>query len=54
MIYIQIYINIGSGIQKLMGDVRRQHGDRISPLSFFENKGIKLITEKEGVSVAIH
>jgi hypothetical protein len=53
-IYIQIYINIGSGIQKLMGGVRRQHWDRISPLSFFENKGIKLITQKEGVSVAIH
>jgi hypothetical protein len=38
MIYIPDFIKIGSGIQKLIGDVyrHRQHGDRISLLSFFK------------------
>jgi hypothetical protein len=32
MIYVQSYIKIGSGIQKLMEGIHRQHGDRISLL----------------------
>jgi hypothetical protein len=43
-IYIQSCINIGSGIQKLIGGIHRRLGDRISPLSFFQNKGSKMIT----------
>jgi hypothetical protein len=38
MIYIPSFIKIGSGIQKLIGgdtQTHRQHGDRISLLSFF-------------------
>jgi hypothetical protein len=37
MIDIPSFITIGSGIQKLIGDTQthRQHGDRISLLSFF-------------------
>jgi hypothetical protein len=42
MIYIPRFMNIGSGIQKLMGagdtQTQRQDGDRISLLSFFQNK----------------
>jgi hypothetical protein len=37
MIYIPSFIKIGSGIQKLIGgdsQTHRQHGDRISLLSF--------------------
>jgi hypothetical protein len=34
MIYIQSFIKISSGIQKLLG----QHGGRISLLLFFQNK----------------
>jgi hypothetical protein len=41
-IYIQTYINTGSGIQKLMGGVHRQHGDIISPLSFFKIRELSL------------
>jgi hypothetical protein len=40
MIYIPSFIEIGSGIQKLIGgdsQTHRQHGDRISLLSFVEN-----------------
>jgi hypothetical protein len=38
MIYIASFIKIGSDIQKLIGGIQqthRQHGDRISLLSFF-------------------
>jgi hypothetical protein len=42
MIYIPSFAKIGSGIQKLIGggdsQTYRQHGDRISLLSFFQNK----------------
>jgi hypothetical protein len=41
MIYISRFVIIDSAIQKLIwGDAqtRRQHGDRISLLSFFQNK----------------
>jgi hypothetical protein len=36
MTYIPSFIKIGSGIQKLIGEIHRhrQHGDRISLLSF--------------------
>jgi hypothetical protein len=40
MIYIQSFIKIGSGIQRLIGD--RHHGDRISLPSFFQNKESRL------------
>jgi hypothetical protein len=49
MIYIPNFIKIGSAIQKMIGGIHihahRQHGDRISLLSFFQNKikGIRLI-----------
>jgi hypothetical protein len=40
--YTSSFIKIGSGIQKLMGggdsEIYRQHGDRISLLSFFQKK----------------
>jgi hypothetical protein len=32
MIYIPSFLKIGSGIQKLIGGIHRQHGDRISLL----------------------
>jgi hypothetical protein len=35
MIYIPSLINIVSGIQKLIGGIHRQHGDRISLILFF-------------------
>jgi hypothetical protein len=35
MIYIPSFIIIGSGIQKLIRGIHRQHGDRISLLLFF-------------------
>jgi hypothetical protein len=42
MIYILCLIKIGSGIQKMIGggdsQIHRQHGDRISIISFFPNK----------------
>jgi hypothetical protein len=38
MIYIPSFMKIGSGIQKLIGGIHRQHGDLISLLSFFKNK----------------
>jgi hypothetical protein len=46
MIYIPSFINIGSGIQKSMGGIHRQHGDRISLLLFFLNKeiGLKMVS----------
>jgi hypothetical protein len=45
MIYISSFKKIGSGIQKLMGGIHRQHGDLISLLSFFQNNesGLKMI-----------
>jgi hypothetical protein len=44
MIYIQIFIKIGSGIQKLIGRIRiyKQHGDVISLLLCFQNKESRL------------
>jgi hypothetical protein len=35
MIYIPRFIMIGSGIQKLIGEIYRKHGDLISLLSLF-------------------
>jgi hypothetical protein len=46
MIYIPSFIKIASGIQKLMGGIHRQHGDRISLLSFSQNKKSRLKTEE--------
>jgi hypothetical protein len=43
MIYIPDFIKIGSGIQKLIREIKRQHGDCISLLSFLQNKGSMLI-----------
>jgi hypothetical protein len=47
MVYIPTFINTGSDFQKVMerGDTRthREHGDRISLLSFFKNKESRLI-----------
>jgi hypothetical protein len=54
VIYVPSFINIGSGIQKLMGGgIHRQHGDRISLLLFFKNKesGLKLSLKEEGWEV---
>jgi hypothetical protein len=47
MIYIPSFINIGSGIGKLMGgftdtQTSRQQGDRISLFLFFQNKESRL------------
>jgi hypothetical protein len=36
VILIPDFIKIGSGIQKLIGGIHRQHGDRISLLLFFK------------------
>jgi hypothetical protein len=36
MTYIPSLKNIGSAIQKLIRGTHRQHGDRISPISFFK------------------
>jgi hypothetical protein len=46
MIYIQSFIKIGSGIQKLLEEMHiqthRQQGDLISLLLFFQNKESRL------------
>jgi hypothetical protein len=45
MIYITSFIKIDSAIRKWMGEGlhrQRQHGDRISLLSFLQNKEIRL------------
>jgi hypothetical protein len=44
MIYVSSFIKTGSAIQKLIGGYTdtRQHGDRISLLSFFQNKESRL------------
>jgi hypothetical protein len=42
MINIPSFKKIGSGIQKLIGGIHRQHGDLISPLLFFQNKVSRL------------
>jgi hypothetical protein len=46
VIYIPCFIKIGSTIQKLIGGIHRhtyrEHGDRISLLSFFQNKESRL------------
>jgi hypothetical protein len=41
VIYVPTFIKIGSSIQKLIGGIHRQHGDRISLFYFFENKYAK-------------
>jgi hypothetical protein len=38
MIVIPSFVQTGSAIQKLMGGIQRQHGDRIRLLLFFQNK----------------
>jgi hypothetical protein len=35
IIYIPSFMKIGSGIQKLIGGIHRQHGDLISLFLFF-------------------
>jgi hypothetical protein len=35
MIYIPSFIKIGSGIRKLIVEIHRQNGDRVSLLLFF-------------------
>jgi hypothetical protein len=50
MIYVPGFIEIGSGIQKLIrGDTQahRRHGDHISLISFFQNKESKVKTVSE-------
>jgi hypothetical protein len=42
MIYLPSFIKIGSGIQRLMGGIHRQHGDHVSLLSFFFNNESRL------------
>jgi hypothetical protein len=42
MTYIPNFIKIGSGIQKFIGGIHRQHGDRISLLLFAQNKESRL------------
>jgi hypothetical protein len=43
MIYIPSFINIGSGMQKIIeGDTHRQHGDLISLLLLLLNKESRL------------
>jgi hypothetical protein len=44
MIYIPSFIKIGSGIQKVIEETHRQHGDLISLLLFFLNKESRLKT----------
>jgi hypothetical protein len=41
MISIPSLIKTGSSIQKLLPGIHREHGDRISLLSFFQNKEAK-------------
>jgi hypothetical protein len=57
MIYIPSFINIGSGIQKLMeGGIHRQHGDLISLHLFFKSKESSLkrrLEENKNVARAI-
>jgi hypothetical protein len=49
MIYIRSFIKIGSGIQKLIGGIHRQHGDRISLLPFFLNKESRVKMKGYGI-----
>jgi hypothetical protein len=42
VIYIQIFRNIGSGIQKLIRRIHRQQGYFISLLLFFKNEESRL------------
>jgi hypothetical protein len=46
MIYIPRFIKSDSGIQKSTGGIHRQHGNRISLFSFFQNKWRRLINCK--------
>jgi hypothetical protein len=42
-VYIPIFIKTGSGIRKLIGWITQtQNGDRIGPLSCFQNKESRL------------
>jgi hypothetical protein len=45
MIYIPSFIKICSGIQKLIRELHRQHGDLISLLLFSQNKESMLKTK---------
>jgi hypothetical protein len=51
MIYIPSFIKIGAGIQKL-GEIHREHGDLISLLLFFLNKG-SMLKYKERMFIMI-
>jgi hypothetical protein len=43
MIYVLSFVKIGSAIHKLIGGyTETEHGDHISLLSFFQNKGSRL------------
>jgi hypothetical protein len=46
MIYRPSFIKTGSGIQKVIGGIHRQHGDLINLLSFF--KGSRLTRKTRG------
>jgi hypothetical protein len=50
MIYVPRFMKIGSSIQKLIKGrfTDREHGDRVSLLSFFQNKESRLKTTKHG------
>jgi hypothetical protein len=47
VIFIPRFINIGSGIQKLMKGIHRQLGDLINLHVFFQNKGSRLIKMRD-------
>jgi hypothetical protein len=42
MIHMPSFIKIGLAIQKLIGGIHRQHGNRINILLFFQNKESRL------------
>jgi hypothetical protein len=46
MIYIPTFIKIGSGIQKLIRGIHRQHGDLITLILLFQNKESRLKIEQ--------
>jgi hypothetical protein len=45
MIYIPSFIKTGSGTEKLIEEIHRQHGDRISLLLFFKSNESRLKIE---------
>jgi hypothetical protein len=49
------FVKTGSGIQKLKGGIHRQHGDRISMRSFFQNweSRLKIIISSNLMKVII-